>query len=558
MKTNYTSLRLDLTQSGTMQEIRNNLLQHLIRLHLANPAINFRLRERNDGDKSIENGYYFRGNDDYLVVTFWRGTDHKQKVYAINFGINSSGESFIEISLRGYLTETSDDVHTAYLRLYDKLKKYFGDNVMNEDNHYFQVSVQTGNYLASLEDFINKHHRNISNIIDSTPTQEIRNIDESETTAAIKKIGAEAYKKLKFARICWNNSQWEKPSGSQGKAIPRGNSIPFEHTSGFGYEEWLSNEQIGVFGPYKYAYLEPIGTPNIDTEGYLNEIALFSVLNQGNRTTRYWVGKIKNVELINKADAIAIYNKSVSSGMINQMKNDVKNCDGKWEAPNSEGIYFNCRFNPADLLFFLEPIEMANPHKFVKSDHYQLYYNYWGLDIFEMEDYSYVDVAKSSQEETVSNRLVRRGTDTLRSENTRIIIPSLDREISGEHGKLQNLLRELLLKLEFNDVLFERDFFDVSGKSFSGKKYCFEVKSHNDIRYVIRYAVGQLLEYTHWPPKSDFSPTEILIAGKVPLNNSATKYLEEINKTYNLNIGYVYLNLDARTMTVWGDYPELN
>ncbi|HWP91336.1 MAG TPA: hypothetical protein VNN20_03945 [Thermodesulfobacteriota bacterium] len=93
----------------------------------------------------------------------------------------------------------------------------------------------------------------------------------------------------KIARICWNTEGWRKPSGKSGKSK---NKKTYEHSAGFGHEEWLLDITKLING-WHYAYLQPVGLHRFKYVGRTLNISLYSINEE--TKSRWWVGRIFNV-----------------------------------------------------------------------------------------------------------------------------------------------------------------------------------------------------------------------------------------------------------------------
>ena len=103
----------------------------------------------------LDRGMYFRGNDDYIVISFWNETDIVDKIYLINWDCNTSGKVSITLSCRNdpkrlpYILAIKDMIE-------DTGKKFeqFSPN-QNKWKWYYSADM---NYIETLEDFI-KHEK---------------------------------------------------------------------------------------------------------------------------------------------------------------------------------------------------------------------------------------------------------------------------------------------------------------------------------------------------------------------------------------------------------------
>lgn len=74
--------------------IHEKVYSHLTET-LSDQKLRFTLRERNRADR-IDKGYWFSGNDNYLVFSFWSGKDWRNKTPNIYFSITKEGDSKLE------------------------------------------------------------------------------------------------------------------------------------------------------------------------------------------------------------------------------------------------------------------------------------------------------------------------------------------------------------------------------------------------------------------------------------------------------------------------------
>ena len=80
-------------------EMRRNCLDFLLKWQLEHEDFYFVPRKINNNGRR-DKGMYFRGNDDYIVISFWNKTDVVDKIYLINWDCNTSGEVSITLCCR--------------------------------------------------------------------------------------------------------------------------------------------------------------------------------------------------------------------------------------------------------------------------------------------------------------------------------------------------------------------------------------------------------------------------------------------------------------------------
>ena len=80
-------------------QIHKNCLDFLLDWQAEHDDFYFVPRKINNKNR-LEQGMYFRGNDDYMVLTFWDNADSKEFIYNINWSCDSDGASSIELSCR--------------------------------------------------------------------------------------------------------------------------------------------------------------------------------------------------------------------------------------------------------------------------------------------------------------------------------------------------------------------------------------------------------------------------------------------------------------------------
>ncbi|EGK00155.1 AAA family ATPase [Dysgonomonas gadei] len=134
--------------------VHNEVYSLLMKHRTNNPNFFFTLR-RSNRDGKLDKGYWFYGNEWYLAVSFWSGTDWKNKTPNISFVVSlDSGQTSLEIN-------TSDsDIKRAFITAYlvDRLE-------LKADGRRYK-KLYKGGHLESLESFLKTDKIIIDNIID--------------------------------------------------------------------------------------------------------------------------------------------------------------------------------------------------------------------------------------------------------------------------------------------------------------------------------------------------------------------------------------------------------
>jgi len=107
-------------------------------------------------------------------------------------------------------------------------------------------------------------------------------------------------------------------------------------------------------------------------------------------------------------------------------------------------------------------------------------------------------------------------------------------EIDPKHIRMQNLLFESLKK-RHPSVAYEENFIDLVGRD-TDCVTCYELKTESTARMCIRMAVGQLLEYSHYPLSK--SADRMVGVGEAPATEDDRAYLAILRKRFNLPIHY--------------------
>ncbi len=339
----------------------------------------------------------------------------------------------------------------------------------------------------------------------------------------------------KISRICYNIEGWVKPSGMEGKSKLKDS---YEFKTGFGHEEWLFDFDKLING-FHYGFLQAIG--NVPSyKGKTFDISLFTI--NSDSKERIWVAQIRNVYVINETEQINIFNQYVKNGWLNQMKEDLRVLeidkrliDGKRINLNEEitSGSFNIRFKPDDICFInrlFGDVDFNN----VKAEYYKLYDTEF-IPIENREDKTVDQKPKSPpQDPPLKSQRVSR---------PRLIeLSKVHYDVAkGLYNSLINIYGKRNVYWEYNLNYGAR--VDVAVNDNNNWIF-FEVKSYIDLRTSIREALGQLLEYSHWPGRNKASKL-VIVTQKISGIEKVKNYMSHLRERYGISIYYCYYDLET-------------
>lgn len=381
------------------------------------------------------------------------------------------------------------------------------------------ISYNWDKLLFLTNDFISKNINNYHNLINEV-------WGESEII------------ERKISRICWNDNSWIYPSGKFGKSK---NKNSFENENVFGHEEWLFDINK-IVGGYHYAFIEPI---NKFPDKYKNKIfdILFYTVNSETKK-RYWVGRLKKVEIIDKIESdkiLKIYKKNLwfdeMCSQLNSVNANVKNFN-KWI--EQYGL-FNLKYKIEDLdIFDSSPIEFDKNENIIKVDRYNL---------FNLKD-------ELLYENIPENEIEYNNDEILNYNKNQISTDKISRTYKEKICEYENLHSQIqeqfvnYLKAEFGaDNIYsevskkiDNTRIDIVRKLENNDKYFYEIKSYPNVKTCIRIAIGQLLDYSYWPNKE--IAKKLYIVSHKELSFDAEIYLKNIRDKFKIPIFYIYYNLN--------------
>lgn len=138
--------------------IHTEVYDLLMQYHSHIPSFHFTFRISNRGGM-LEKGYLFDGDEWHLAVSFWTGTDWRNKIPNISFIVLfKTGETYLEISASD--SDRKREFVNQYLQQKLKLKI---------TGTQYQKNYQ-GNYLDTLQQFLKNDKVIIDEVISTYPT----------------------------------------------------------------------------------------------------------------------------------------------------------------------------------------------------------------------------------------------------------------------------------------------------------------------------------------------------------------------------------------------------
>lgn len=317
----------------------------------------------------------------------------------------------------------------------------------------------------------------------------------------------------KVARLCWNTNGWRRPSGKGGKSK---SNDSYEKEMGFGHEEWLLDDSKVMPDGYHYGFLEQL---RLKTDMHIDkvyDIHLFTMSQSSSQ--KIYIGCLRNAICVSQEESIKTYNYYRKKGWINEMQQDVSFVDGKVE-DFDPSIMFNIKFKFEDANIYysnqpiLKPESVGHRYKLMNKK-----------DKFGFEK------GRNGKIKVLDTNIFERNI-----EGGKIKIDPLHKKIQNAVvGLLQNDYSNIQLEKGTDDGTRQR--VDIKGFSkIENEWHFFEVKTMSAKRS-IREALGQLLEYAHYP-NVDFAQ-KLFIIGPEPPDEEDKSYMQLLREKYHLPVWF--------------------
>jgi hypothetical protein len=302
----------------------------------------------------------------------------------------------------------------------------------------------------------------------------------------LNRVNSSGVKEIRYCRICWNTQGWQRPTGEAAKL--EGTSYVSEH--GFGHEEWLLNYGWLIDG-YKYGFIQPIQyLRRYSSPDEIFEIILYTISPMGERL---FVGRIGTCELVGEEEAAKVYRHYERQGWLDEMVDDLKRLNIDPKPIRTAGVspisITNFRFRPEDVEILKPFIPVDKSHKINRINRYR--------PLREDNQNEWSRISNKGKESIGENLSFRHGK--LKRTELRKRAAQEGIYFDPGHDRIQNSLFEKLVDIYGeSNVGYEDRAVDIVVRN-KAEIVFYEVKTATTAKQCIRLAIGQLLEYSHWP-----------------------------------------------------------
>lgn len=116
-----------------------------------------------------------------------------------------------------------------------------------------------------------------------------------------------------------------------------------------------------------------------------------------------------------------------------------------------------------------------------------------------------------------------------------------------KHNSLSNEMVKYLKSKGYTDVVTDKEFVDIQAVDPQGNKIYFELKTADTVKLAIRQALGQLLEYNHYPNKNNAD--KLIIVTTLEITQQDMQYLIGMRSRYNIPVYYKQFDMNKKTLS---------
>jgi hypothetical protein len=317
-----------------------------------------------------------------------------------------------------------------------------------------------------------------------------------------------------LCRICWNTEGWRRPTG-EARHLETNSYVA---VNGFGHEEWLFNQEWPLDG-YCYGFIQALNSSRKKYSGQTVSLELYTRSPAGHWCT---VATMQDVQVLTDSQTEAAFGKMRQLGWLDSKAEDLARLGirGDILATAKPHELINLRYHP-DSANLLDP-----PGHIRDQETFDLRYRRYRA--FNLLDPNLTAIGGPV-------RRGRRAATRLKSDEARLRRGTLPGSQDPKHDRLQNAVHAFL-KTNCSKVEYEADYIDLRAE-VGGVQCLFEVKAASTAKRCIREALGQLLEYAHYPDRE--CQHTLVVVGDAPFDNSDRAYVALLRKRYGVHLQYV-------------------
>ncbi|WP_452226426.1 hypothetical protein [Lacinutrix cladophorae] len=348
----------------------------------------------------------------------------------------------------------------------------------------------------------------------------------------------------RISRLAFNSNGWIMPSGSYGKS---NHKESHEANYGYGHEEWLFDTSKLIDG-YHYGFLEPIRKHQDTYADKAYNVWLYTI--DGVSKSRYWVGEILNIEVINQKQADSIKSTYKKNGWLKEMEEQIVQSGGNNKGFSDwKGVdLFNMRFKPKNLTVNDPYYELPSNHPIIGLSRYNFSHFKDEFSIVtenkHKEHFSFISDEDNNDPENFEG--IKKGKH--KREPKTIEISYLHEAISR---KLTKVLKEKYgssrVKAEHQSGVGTNRIDIVVNSEKEGLIF-YEIKTYNSVKSSIREAIGQLLEYSFWPNVENAKQLIILTQEHNNIED-VKSYFNHLRKKLGIPIYYQSFDIETNKLS---------
>lgn len=126
-------------------------------------------------------------------------------------------------------------------------------------------------------------------------------------------------------------------------------------------------------------------------------------------------------------------------------------------------------------------------------------------------------------------------------------IKASDYIMTFQHNELSDAMVKYLKKNGYLNVKAEDAYVDISCQAPSGEKIFFELKTTQTVKSAIREAIGQLMEYNHYPNQN--KADKLIIVTVLEPTKDDMQYLTGLRTIYHIPVYYQQFDMDTKQLS---------